>query len=187
MKKPSLKKLYNSDPAAKKFLEDNPEFNDRFIEQCEVNHPGFADEGSYRLTETPKDADDYSAMLAEAIRLMPASPYKTLLKYYYEDNWSTQRLMTFYGLKKRSDLYNRIQRAKKSALASLTVSNKRAKELFGVIDTKVIKRGAEERTLYKLLTVGWTLEDGTVLPNAIQEILNEEPEFADWEAIFLKT
>ncbi len=185
-----LRQLYMQNAEAKAFLEAHPEFDDRFLEQSEINNPGFdTAKGRYTLNEVPTDQTAHAETMLEAVKQMRSSPSKTLLELYY-DGKSVGDLMLLYGIPDRGILDSRLKRAKKQALRQL--KQHPPSRLFDQVPhaTKVFTRGDIVKFIYLIWDEAisehvWVDEAGIAFPESIQEVLNDSEEFKEWDEIFL--
>lgn len=188
-----LRTLYNQDPAAKKFLEDHPEFDDRFLEQTEVNHPGFdTAKGRYTLNDVAEDVKEYADTMQEAIKLLPLkSPARKLLEMYYDNNKTVPQLMAAFKIPHRGILDSRIKRAKRTALEAIKKMRRvKTSDPMKPLDVKVFCAGDTVKVVRKLFddrakVPVWVDDNGDAYPASIQDILENEPGFSEWEEIWL--
>lgn len=189
-----LRDVYNADPAAKAFLEAHPEFNDRFIEQVEVAHPGFnITDGRYRLTDVAPELKDYGSLMLEAVAALPADHiYKALLEAYYHENAPFAELQKRFNSKNRNALWAKICSAKKAALSNLTTV-KRISVAGGAIP--LATRSFTYKGVTKVVQLVWDgrsedyvwvrAESGEPLPEYIQDILDHDPNVKEWDHLWL--
>lgn len=184
--------MYAADPTASAFLAKHPEFNNRFIEQCEVRSPGFDnDKGKYMLREPALDRVEYATMmLAAASALTLLSPDRRLLEAYY-DGRTLSELGRMFRIKSRGALDQRLFAAKSKALKALT-RTARIKVDPGVpvaATREVIYRG--RRAVLSLVFDSnsgdyvWTNSQGQALPKYAQDLLDSDDKFKEWEVIWL--
>ncbi len=178
------------DAEAKTFLEKHPEFDDRFLEQSEINNPGFnTAEGRYTLNEVPHDHTAHADTMQEAVRLMSPGPAQELLKKYYA-GLSIVELMAHFKIPRREILDNRITRAKKRALRQL--KKHPPARLFDQTPhaTKVFSKGPVIKFIYLVWdeTIKehiWVNDEGEPFPANVQELLDTSEEFREWDTIWL--
>lgn len=186
-----LKDLYMRDPAAKKFLEEHPEFDDRFLEQSEQHSPGFdTKKGRFTLHDVGTDRKQFGELMLSAVSLLPEdSQYKQLLEWYYE-GVSLKELQKRFKIKSLNALWGRLCRAKKAALKNMvTRQNVKIKGATPQAVRTFTYQG-EVRFVYLVFDEFtqdhvWTKESGEILPEAIQEILDSDPEFKEWDEMWL--
>ena len=180
-----LRDLYNEDPAAKKFLEDHPEFDDRFLEQTEKHNPGFnINEGRYRLYDVSEDQKNIGDLELQALAALPEKhPDRHLLEAYFIHNESIRMLAKRYK-KNDNTIRQRIFRAREEAFKIM-----RKKKLLTInggeiTASRVFRYKNQVKTLYLVNDV-WVLESGEILSEDIQQILDENPEYKEWDEIYL--
>lgn len=186
-----LRDLYMKDPAARKFLKEHPEFDDRFLEQTEVNMPGFNQtEGKYTLTEVDESRREYGELMLEAFNALPESHKKRPILEDYYDGMTLKDIQKKHKLKNQVVTRQRVWDAKKTALKNL-LNAKGAKLTQGAaVAERTIVHAGRRRTIFLTpLKDGsdfvWTLEDGSILPIFAQKILDEDPDFKEWDLIYL--
>lgn len=192
MKTPKkLRDLYMKDPAARKFLKENPEFDNIFLEQIEQNHPGFDDAGRYRLTEIDQTKKEYGELLSEAFNSMPDSHNKKALLTDYFNGMTVKELKKKYKYKSTLSASQGIMYAKKLAINYLTKIYQTA---LGADLPKVAQRTfnykGSTKTIYLVFSPTaqdfvWVNENRQPLPDSVQRILDEHPDYKEWDLIFL--
>lgn len=191
MKTPKkLRDLYMKDPAAKKFLEENPEFDDRFIEQVEVNHPGFDDIGRYRLTEIDETKKEYGDLLAEAFNSMPENHRKKQLLLDYFNGMPLKELRKKYEYKSNLSASQGIMYAKKLAINYLTKMYQTAINESPRIAKRSFSYRGDVRHAYLVFSPTvkdfvWVNEQNKPFSDSIQRILDEHPDYKQWDYINL--
>lgn len=186
--KKTLRQKYLSDPAARKFLADHPEFDDRFLDQS-IGPQWDLNKGRYTLKEVAPDQDIYGTVMLEALRALPENHvYRPLLEEYYIQNLSLNELLTRHA-PSINGLWQKLHRAKKAALKAW-VRPKAIKNPNPAIEERTFVYKEKSVTLYLRRCdyendFVWTLKDGTVLPETIQEILDTNSEYKEWDLIFI--
>jgi hypothetical protein len=191
MSKRNLKDKYLADPAARKFLKKHPEFNDRFLDDGDGGPQWNVSVGRYSLKNITPDQDIYGTVMLEALHALPDTHvYKPLLEAYYIENAPLNELQRRYAPHTTVNaLWQKLHRAKKAALRAW-MRPKTLKNLNPpVAEREFIYK--EKRAAVYLRYCGntndtvWTLKDGTVLPENVQDILDNNVDFKEWDIIFI--
>lgn len=188
-KRKTLRQLYQNDPAARDFLKNHPEFDDRFLEekgtpQWDIN------KGRYTLQEVAPDQEIYGTVMLEALNALPDNhTYKPLLEAYYLENRPLNEIQKRFKIKSINALWQKLHRAKKAALR-VWIRPKHNKNTDIPIAEREVINGDRRATLYlrycgNSTDTVWTLKDGTILPESVQDILDNNIEYKEWDLIFI--
>lgn len=186
-----LRDLYMKDKAAREFLDKHPEFNNRFIEQCDVKQPGFKDGGSYRLHEPEPSKREHVEMMRTIVRQMPKFRTRVLLEAYYEECLSIEQIKVRFGFRTKHHATAALHGAKKRALIWFTRAQSTRILDQQPLQTKIFTYKDETKFIYLVFDNlskehVWVDEKGEALPRYAQEVLNDdECEFKDWDEVWL--
>lgn len=112
-----LRDLYMKDPAAKKFLEENPEFDNRFLEQAELKNKPFNDQkGRYSLQEPDPFKRAHIQKIIDGMALMEEGGQKALLQMYFEQSLPLSEIAKVIKAPNTQVVKQRLHRAKRTAL-----------------------------------------------------------------------
>ena len=192
MAKPKkLRDAYMKDPKARAFLEKHPEFDNYALEQVEVKQYGhtMVENRAETLYEPRDDYKDFGDHMLDAVRNMAEGPAKVLLNMYYNGATNAQMAKRL-KIKKRSILDNRLVRAKRSALRQIKKAPRAIIFDQTPLATKVFTHNDSVKFIYLVkdeLTNEnrWVDERGIPFPSHIQEILNTNEEFSEWEDLVI--
>lgn len=185
----TLRQKYMADAEARKFLEKHPEFDDRFLDQS-YTPQWDTGKGRFSLKEVTPDQDIYGTVMLEALHSLPENHiYRPLLEAYYLENASLNELQERFEASSANALWQKLYRARRSALRSW-MKPKTIKNKSPAVGERTFIHDKKEATLYlrycgNTKDTVWTLKDGTVLPEAIQEILDTNPDYKEWDLIFI--
>lgn len=190
-KRKTLKQTYHLDPEAAEFLKKYPEFDDRFIEG-DLNPQWDTSKGRFTTTDVRDDQKQYGEMMLTALRYLPeGSEQRMLLEAYFLENFSIPQLKALLGVNSSEAARARIFRAKRAALKAMLSSRKL--DINGLepeaIRTFVYLNAPKLVFLVRPVSTSdafWVLEDGTRLPENVQDILDSDPELKEWDLIVLK-
>ncbi|MES1986533.1 MAG: hypothetical protein V4440_00620 [Pseudomonadota bacterium] len=178
------------DKSAKAFLEKHPEFDNKYLEQNEIRDANNTlVSGSSTLLEPREDDKDFGDHMLDAVHHMKEGPAKILLTMYY-NGASNAQMAKKLKIKNRAVLDNRLVRAKKSALRQIKKAPKALIFDQEPLATKVFVKGDQIRFIYLVRDEIsqdhlWVDEKGIPFPANLQDILDKDSGFKEWDAIYV--
>lgn len=189
-----LRALYEQDEEARKFLEKHPELDNMQCEEesdyYDFNHRNLK-KGRYQLEDI--DEADYkyqrSEKLREALSHYPDSYLKEVMTRYYAGD-SISELHEFMGVNNRKTVFEYISRAKRKLdrwFKAYKTRRINPEKSIVIAEKRLVygKTGKEQRVFLRYDEYCddyvWTHSNGWVLPEEVQKILDEDPEFASWD------
>ena len=188
----SNKKKYQEDAEARKFLKKYPEFQNQFIEAEETLTPQSTNSGSYSFYDNVEEGErEKVAQLEKAVHAYPPSYLKDVMTMYFAGSSITE-LQKFMKVNRRKSVFEFISRAKrkltkwyksyKSRRVNLSKSVVIAEKRLVHNDvSKVVELRYDEYVDDYV----WTFTNGWVLPDEVQEVLDTDEEFAQWDDVVI--
>lgn len=191
--KKTLREKYLADPKASEFFKKHPEL---FNAQCEpsVEYDGYGNYGSYSLSELEENKRvSRSLKVAEALPHYPECRLKSVLESYLEGTSISAIQKKFFNPNiKRKSVLEYISKGKKKVLKWF--SNYQGRYLNPKTSIKLTEKRLKYENETRVITLYfdsyiddyvWCGDNGRVLTEEIQDILDSETDYSQWDDVIL--